>query len=185
MFSLSNDQKRKLLDLARRVVEKAARDGKRSSFPCEDESLSMLGAAFVTLHARGRLRGCIGHVEATMPLWDCVTDMAYAASTSDPRFMPVKPDEMDDLDLEISVLTPLEEVSDVESIEVGRHGLVMERGLNRGLLLPQVPTEQGWNREQFLGHTAMKAGLSPDAWRKKGTRLYSFEAIVFGEKELS
>ncbi len=143
MFSLSDEQKRTLLDLARRVVEQTARDrGRRPSIPCEDESLSTLGAAFVTLHKHGQLRGCIGQVEATMPLWNSVVDMAFSASQNDPRFPSVSESELSDLDYEISVLTPMEEVEDVETIEVGRHGLLIERGYHRGLLLPQVATEQ-------------------------------------------
>ena len=185
MFSLSDEQKRTLLDLARRVVEQTARDrGRRPSIPCEDESLSTLGAAFVTLHKHGRLRGCIGQVEATMPLWNSVVDMAFSASQNDPRFPSVSESELSELDYEISVLTPMEEVEDVETIEVGRHGLLIERGYHRGLLLPQVATEQRWDRDTFLQHTCIKAGLPPDAWNSPKAKLYSFEAIVFGEGDI-
>ena len=109
--------------------------------------------------------------------------MAWAASKNDPRFNEVEADELDDIDIEISVLSPLRKISDVKEITVGKHGIYIIRGGRRGTLLPQVAVEQGWNRETFLRHTCMKAGLPPDAYKDEGTDIYIYDAVVFGEKE--
>jgi AmmeMemoRadiSam system protein A len=139
------------------------------------------GGAFVTLHTRGDLRGCIGHIEATEPLGRVVVRCAVAACSSDPRFPPVAAGELDAIDVEISLLGPLERIDGPQEIVVGRDGLVVERGRQRGLLLPQVATEWGWDAETFLAHTCLKAGLPRGAW-KQGASLWRFEAEVFGER---
>lgn len=135
--------------------------------------------AFVTLKLEGRLRGCIGNIMGTDKLYRTVWDMAQAAAFRDARFNPVTPGEADKLEIEISVLGPVELCPDLNEIKVGRHGLIMQRGGKSGLLLPQVPVEWGWNREQFLQHTCRKAGLPSDVWSKAGTTVYWFEAEVF------
>jgi AmmeMemoRadiSam system protein B/AmmeMemoRadiSam system protein A len=140
--------------------------------------------AFVTLHRRGQLRGCIGYVRAVRPLREAVAEMAVQAAFHDPRFEPVTAGELDDIDIEISVLSPLEPVADASRIEVGRHGLVVQEGSRSGLLLPQVATEQGWDRETFLDHTCLKAGLPAGSWKRKGVVILSFTAEVFGEKAM-
>ncbi len=137
--------------------------------------------AFVTLHAHGELRGCIGHIEADRPLPDVVASCAVSAASSDPRFPPLTTSELPALEIEISVLGPLELVHDIDEIEVGRHGLLVESGWRRGLLLPQVAPEWGWDAPTFVAQTCRKAGLAPDAWPDSGARLYRFEAEVFGE----
>jgi len=137
--------------------------------------------AFVTLHVGGELRGCIGFPGATRPLDEVVGRCAIAAATEDPRFPPVGPEELPALDLEISVLTPIRPVEDLTQIEIGRDGLVAQDGSRRGLLLPQVATEQRWDRERFLAHTCIKAGLRPDAWRTTA-KISSFQAEVFSEQ---
>lgn len=142
--------------------------------------LARPGGAFVTLHKLGDLRGCIGHVEPTEPLGSVVPRCAVAACSSDPRFPPVTPAELAQIDLEISLLGPLEPIAGPDDILVGRHGLVVERGWQRGLLLPQVATEWEWSAEEFLAHTCQKAGLPRDAWQK-GATIWRFEAEVFGE----
>jgi len=142
--------------------------------------LARPAGAFVTLHKRGDLRGCIGHIEANEPIGTVVPRCAVAACSNDPRFSPVARDELDAIDIEISLLGPLEPIAGPDDIRVGRHGLVVERGWQRGLLLPQVATEWGWDAEAFLSHTCQKAGLPGDAWRK-GAKLWRFEAEVFGE----
>ncbi len=142
--------------------------------------LTQPGGAFVTLHNHGDLRGCIGHIEPTEPLGKVVTRCAVAACSSDPRFPPITPNELDQIDIEISLLGPLEPIAGPQDIEVGRHGLVVESGWQRGLLLPQVATEWSWNAEAFLAQTCHKAGLPRDAW-KHGVKLWRFEAEVFGE----
>jgi len=140
------------------------------------------GAAFVTLIASGRLRGCIGHLEAEDPLGRVIARCAVAAATSDPRFPALGAAELTVVAIELSLLGPLQSVSTPEEIEVGRHGVVVEMGWRRGLLLPQVAVEWQWDREVFLSQTCRKAGLANDAW-KRGARLWRFEAEVFGEQD--
>ena len=141
------------------------------------------GGGFVTLHARdGSLRGCIGHLEDDQPLGRIVSRCAVAAASDDPRFSMVGPDEVSMLQIELSLLGPLEPIAGPSEIEIGRHGLVVERAPFRGVLLPQVATEWGWDVETFLAHTCRKAGLPDDAW-KNGATLWRFEAEVFGEVE--
>ena len=134
--------------------------------------------AFVTLTLDGSLRGCIGTIEGTCPLIEAVLRNARAAACEDPRFAPVGPDEVDALELEISALTPLQPVAGPEDIDVGRHGVVLEYGPRRAVFLPQVATEQGWDRITMLGHLSLKAGLAPNAWQD-GARFQVFEAEVF------
>jgi AmmeMemoRadiSam system protein A len=124
------------------------------------------------------LRGCIGFIESPLPLYRAVIQAAIFAATRDTRFPPVEEKELSSLEFEISVLTPLREISNPRSIQVGKHGLVISRDGKRGLLLPQVPTENGWNRKVFLEQACLKAGLPPDSWQK-GARIHVFEAIVF------
>ena len=138
--------------------------------------------AFVTLHAHGALRGCIGHVEADRPLPDVVASCAVSAASSDPRFPPLTSSELPQLDIEISVMGPLEAVHSIGEIEVGRHGLLIERGWRRGVLLPQVAPEWGWDAATFVVQTCRKAGLPPTAWPDGGATLYRFEAEIFGEQ---
>jgi len=144
-----------------------------------DAHLEEKRGAFVTLTKQGVLRGCIGHIQGSRPLVETIREMARAAAFSDPRFPPVSKAELDQLELEISVLTPLRLVKDVEEIEVGIHGLYIECQGYAGLLLPQVATEYGWGREEFLAHTCMKAGLSSNCWRQPETRIYIFSADIF------
>lgn len=173
-----------LLALAREAISRRVSPGRRevARDPAADATFAQRtnAAAFVTLHRGGELRGCIGHLGTDQPLAQVIPRCAVAAATEDPRFAPVTGEELDRLDLEISVLTPLEPIRGPGDIEVGRHGLVVEQGWNRGLLLPQVATEWHWDAETFLAHTCRKAGLPMDAW-KHGARLFRFEAEVFGE----
>jgi len=145
---------------------------------CDCPAGARPGGAFVTLHEHGELRGCIGHVEDDAPLGRTVARCAIAAATEDPRFPPVTASELNDLDIELSLLGPLEPVGSIDEIEIGRHGLVAEMGWQRGLLLPQVATERQWDRTTFVEQTCRKAGLPRDAWLH-GATLYKFEAEVF------
>jgi AmmeMemoRadiSam system protein A len=139
------------------------------------------GAAFVTLLGDdGSLRGCIGHLDATQPLGRVIERCAVSASSQDPRFAAVESSEIDRLRIEVSLLGPMEPISSPAEIEIGRHGVVVERGRHRGLLLPQVAIEWQWDVPTFLAHTCRKAGLPDDAW-KDGATLWRFEAEVFGE----
>lgn len=176
---LTEEERRELLAIARRAASSYLRKGKvppeRPVFP----KLADPGAAFVTLTRGGRLRGCIGYTEATSPLYRTVQECVVAAATEDLRFPKVQPGEVDEIRIEISVLTPLTPIRP-EDIEVGVHGLMIRKGGRRGLLLPQVASEHGWDRQAFLSNTCRKAGLPPDEW-EKGADLYSFTAEVFGE----
>lgn len=136
---------------------------------------------FVTLTRQGRLRGCIGFLEAVKPLIEAVREMAVAAAFRDPRFPPLREEEFADLDIEISVLSPMRPIKDVEEIQVGRDGLYMEQGVCRGLLLPQVATQCGWDRDTFLSQTCCKAGLPPNAWKDPATRIFAFSADILHE----
>ena len=144
--------------------------------------LDRLSGAFVTLQAEQKLRGCIGYLEADRHLVDVVRRCAISAATDDPRFPPVTAEEFAGVELEISVLGPIEPVTDVSTIVIGRHGLLVQHDHRRGLLLPQVATEWAWNRETFLAQTCVKAGLPTNAWQH-GAEIFAFEAEVFGEAE--
>lgn len=176
---LSEEECRELLAIARRAATSFVREGKVPKEAPASPKLSAPGAAFVTLQLEGRLRGCIGYTEAAAPLYRTVQECAVAAATEDPRFPPVGPSEVDSLHIEISVLTPLVPALPDE-VEVGVHGLMVRKGGRRGLLLPQVATECGWDRQAFLSNACRKAGLPPDEWRR-GAELYFFTAEVFGE----
>jgi AmmeMemoRadiSam system protein A len=179
-FKLTGEDKEELLNIARRTVNEYVENGEVTKFKVESEVLKRKCGAFVTLKKKnGALRGCIGRIVTEDPLFLVVRDMAIAAASQDYRFSPVGPDEVGDIEIEISVLTPMQKVSSAKEVEVGRDGLMIRRGYNSGLLLPQVPVEQGWDRETFLEHTCYKAGLPPDAW--KSSELWKFQAIVFGE----
>jgi AmmeMemoRadiSam system protein A len=173
------DDQRRLLSLARRAIEARVRHEPPPA-PDRGGALESPHGAFVTIHCRGDLRGCLGRLDPDEPLADTVAQLAASATDSDPRFAPLRQDELDALEVEISVLTPEREVASVAEIEVGRHGLMIEQGSRRGLLLPQVATEYGWDRETFVSQTCLKAGLPGDAWRR-GARILVFEAQVFGE----
>jgi AmmeMemoRadiSam system protein A len=141
------------------------------------------GGAFVSIHRGGNLRGCIGHIEANEAIGQVVARCAVAACSRDPRFPSVTAAELAEIEIELSLLGPLEPITGADDIEIGTHGLVVEQGWRRGLLLPQVATEWNWDRETFLAHTCHKAGLPMDAW-KKDVKLWRFEAEVFGEEPL-
>ena len=181
-FTLTADDKKELLSLARRSVERYVRDGKLLEYATENPNLKAPRGAFVTLTEGGSLRGCIGFTESKFPLYETVMQVAIYAATEDPRFRPVNQAELKRLEYEVSVLTPPTRVENPALIEVGRHGLVVAKGGKRGLLLPQVATENRWSREELLRQTCLKAGLPADAWRQ-GAEIFSFEAIVFREEK--
>lgn len=181
-FTLTEPEKSELLALARKSVESAVRDHKiYDDTPSKFEALTRDRGAFVTLKERGDLRGCIGYITPTKPLALTVRDVAAAAAIQDRRFHPVAPAELTQLQYEISVLSPIRRVLDPKQIEVGKHGLIMKKGDSLGLLLPQVPVEQHWNRTEFLEQTCVKAGLAPNAWKDPDTDIFAFTALVFGE----
>ncbi len=175
----TDEQKRALVSVAREAVRAAARGVK--SPPPPAGAFPPASGAFVTLKRGGRLRGCIGTLQCRRPLAEEVARVAVSAAREDPRFEPLAAAELDGLDVEVSILGPLEPIDpfDPSAIEIGRHGLVVEQGHRRGLLLPQVATEWGWDRETFLAQTCVKAGLAPDAWRE-GATVHRFAGEVFG-----
>ncbi len=180
VISLDEGERRALLDLARTAIEARLTGRPVPSVPALGLETPVPSGVFVTLRLHDRLRGCIGAIDTTDPLPELVTRVAADAATEDPRFPPLPADALAEVQLEISVLGPLEPVRDPAGIEVGRHGLVVEQGERRGLLLPQVRTEWGWDRDTFLAQTCRKAGLASDAWQR-GAILYRFEALVFAE----
>ncbi len=178
---LSNQQQQKLLDIARRSIIAYLENKPMPEFDINDELLESPGAAFVTINKNHQLRGCIGYTEPIMPLYKTISTCAVKAASEDPRFQPLTKEEYPAISIEISVLTPLQEIKDVSKIEVGRHGLMLQKGYNRGLLLPQVAVDYGWDRTQFLNATCRKAGMAPVCW-KENCDIYVFSAEVFGEE---
>ena len=181
---LQPELQRKLLQMARETIETYVRTREKPVFSVQEPELQYKAGAFVTIKAHGRLRGCIVQVEGIHPLHETIVEMAVAASTQDPRFSPMKENELASMHLEISVMTPLRKIHDSEEIQVGMHGILMRRGFRSGLLLPQVATEHQWDRTTFLEHTCMKAGLAPNDWKDPGTDIYVFSAQVFDERLL-
>lgn len=179
-LDLTQEEKRELLALARLAIETYLATGKIPAYQPTSPRLETKSGAFVTLKQNHQLRGCIGFAEPLFPLWETVAQAAVLAATEDPRFPPLRKSELPGLQIEISVLGPLQPVSDVSEIKVGRHGLVIKEGQRSGLLLPQVATELGWDRQTFLREVCRKAGLPDNAW-KNSKGLFKFEAIVFQE----
>ncbi len=182
-FSLSEEEKRILLKVARESIREHL-TGIRGNYPEATENLMTKCGAFVTLHKHGNLRGCIGYVIPIKSLYETVKEMAVSSAFQDPRFPPLRKDEFDLIDIEISALSPLRRIDNINEIKVGTHGILIKRGHMSGLLLPQVATEQGWNLETFLTNTCYKAGLRGDCWKEKDTQIEIFSAIVFSEREL-
>lgn len=157
-------------------------EGRDISFPIPCPHLAEPRGVFTTIYSSGKLRGCVGFPVASLPLFKAVAETARAAASEDPRFAPVSLAEARTLHISISILSPLSSITPSE-IEIGRHGLVISDGPRRGLLLPQVPVEHGWDRNTFLEQTCLKAGLPPDAWRT-GAHIEAFTAEVFGDYDV-
>jgi AmmeMemoRadiSam system protein A len=183
-FQLSEADKMELLAISRKTLDKYLRSGEIPDIN-EDHLLDNLKAdcgAFVTLHKDEKLRGCVGCLTGDLPLYKIVQEMSISAATRDHRFIPVKAAEISSIDIEISVLSPLKKIEDISEIELGTHGILIEKDYHRGVFLPQVATETGWNKEQFLGHCSSdKAGLDWNGW--ESANIYIFTATIFGEKE--
>jgi AmmeMemoRadiSam system protein A len=180
MSSLGNREKQLLLDLARRsLIVAVERRDSLDSLP-QDPQIGESFGAFVTLRKRGRLRGCIGQIGSGQSLIEVVAHCAKSAALQDPRFEPVRADELREIEIELSVLSPLEEIAP-DRIEVGKHGLMVSSGPTRGVLLPQVAIECHWQAGRFLEETCVKAGLEREAWREAETKIHGFTAEVFSE----
>jgi AmmeMemoRadiSam system protein A len=182
---LNVPQRKQLLTLARESIA-AVFAGQRPELTADafDDELRRRAGAFVTLTHNDELRGCIGSIEPVAPLYVAVSQSAISAAFRDPRFHPLRSEELPRIHVEISVMGPIKHVAEIEEIMVGRDGLIIRRGGYAGLLLPQVATEYGWDREIFLQQTCYKAGLPRNSWREAGTSIEKFAAEVFGEKEL-
>jgi len=174
------DDRRRLLAIARRALEARVRREYEPALETQRGALDIQCGAFVSIHCERELRGCLGRLGDDWPIARVVAHLGRAVADSDPRFAPVTIEDLETLSIEVSALSPEREVHSVQDIEIGRHGLIIERRHRRGLLLPQVATEHGWNVETFLEHTCLKAGLPPDAWTHDA-RILIFEAEVFGE----
>jgi AmmeMemoRadiSam system protein B/AmmeMemoRadiSam system protein A len=177
-FALTAEEKGELLKLARQAINEFIRQNKVVEYKTQNMNFLSSKGAFVTLKEKGLLRGCIGYIEPVYPLYQTVIQTAILAACRDPRFPLVSVEELNDLEIEISVLTPLKKIDSPKVVEVGKHGLVISQGDKKGLLLPQVAVENHWSRETFLNEACLKAGLPIDAW-KSGADIYIFEAIVF------
>lgn len=180
---LNAKEKQALLAIAREAVIQAVLTGKEYIEPREEKALNQRNGCFVTIKQNGKLRGCIGNFQSELPLFREVAHMALASATRDPRFYPMKEVDLDNFSIEISVLSPLHKVDSCDEIEVGRHGIYIEKGFYRGVLLPQVASEHGWDHQTFLKQTCLKAGLPTNAWEADDAEIYVFSAQVFGEND--
>ncbi len=183
-MKLSPETKQRLLHAARKAITAAARGDQRPALSAQDwpEEAREECGAFVTLTRKGLLRGCIGLMESVWPLPETVARMAAAAATEDPRFPAARPEEVETLGIEISVLSPLRRVATPEAIHLGQDGVLVKKGARTGVFLPQVARETGWTRERFLNELcASKAGLPENAWQDPNTELYTFQAEIFND----
>ena len=175
---MSAKEKKLLLEIAREAIISYVQNGSVPEREVKHPALLVKQGCFVCIKINGMLRGCIGNFISDKPLYQLVQEMAVSAATRDPRFYPMKRDDLKDFDLEISVISPLHKISSIEEIEVGVHGLYLEKNFSRGVLLPQVAVEYGWDRGTFLAQTSLKAGLEKDDWQE-GADIYTFSALVF------
>ncbi|MFW6139811.1 MAG: AmmeMemoRadiSam system protein A [Acidobacteriota bacterium] len=181
---LNKDQQRFLLKLARDAISYYLNKGEHIQIETDEGGLKEKRGAFVTLKQNGELRGCIGYPAPYLPLYKTIIEASIMATTKDPRFLPVQREELTDVEIEISVLSAPKKIKDISEIKVGKHGIIVSKGVNSGLLLPQVPLEWGWDLETYLKHGCLKAGLDEEAF-KKGAKVEVFTAQVFSEKEFN
>ncbi len=182
-MDLSDKEKEDLMYIAKESIRCAVIAEEIPDFQIESKILKENRGAFVTITKKGELRGCIGYTLPIDSLYKVVSEVAKSAALHDPRFSALSEDELDTIDVDISVLSPLEEIKDISEIEVGKHGLLIEKGGFKGLLLPQVPIEYNWDRTKFLEQTCCKAGLNKNAWKEPDTVIKKFSAEVFGDKK--
>ena len=179
---LNKQQKNKLLKIARNSITEYLTNKTTSKLTEDDPLLNTEMGAFVTLRADEELRGCIGNITGSLPLSQTIRDMAIAAATEDPRFYPVKINELKEIKIEISVLSPLRKITDINEIVMGKHGVLVKSGFQSGVYLPQIAVETGWNKEEFMNSLCgSKAGINVDAWKKGKCEIYIFTAEVFSE----
>ena len=179
---LSENESKILLAIARDTIVNLVNKQDYHPEPREEKSLNERSGCFVTIKQAGELRGCIGSFQTERPLFQEVAAIAAASATKDPRFHPLEKTELDNFSLEISVLSPLQQLEDLEEIEIGVHGIYLEKNFSRGVLLPQVATEHNWDRTTFLQQTCVKAGLKINAWQGQDAEIYIFSAQIIKEK---
>ena len=179
---ISENEATVLLNIARDTIVHLVNKQDYRPVPREEKALNERSGCFVTIKQDGALRGCIGSFQSERPLFQEVSGMAAAAASKDPRFHPLEVAELDNFSLEISILSPLHKIEEIEEIEVGTHGIYLERNFSRGVLLPQVASEQNWDRTTFLQQTCLKAGLPKNAWQSHDTEIYIFSAQIIKEK---
>jgi len=178
---LNAKEQKILLNIARQAIIDQIQTGRYEVEPREEKSLNSRSGCFVSIKQNGKLRGCIGNFQSELPLFSEVAEMAVSSATKDPRFYPMLVEDLKDFMLEISVLSPLEKIEETDEIEVGKHGIYLEKSFHRGVLLPQVAAEHGWDRKTFLMQTCIKAGLPTDAWQTEDAEIYIFSAQIFSE----
>jgi len=179
--ALTDKVKSALVKLARSSIECSVKGEDLPDQKFGEKIFNEKRGGFVTLKKKGNLRGCIGYVEPLFPLYETILRVARSAALEDPRFPSVTVNELKEIKIEISVLTPMREIKDIKEIEIGKHGIMIKKGFYQGLLLPQVATEYNWNRKTFLQHTCMKAGLDSNAWEDNDTTILIFSGEVFEE----
>jgi len=183
---LSEKGKKEILKLAKLAIQSIFKKELIAELTKQKRVVKNLGlrnGVFVTITKRGELRGCIGYILPVREFEELVVDAAVSAAMRDPRFDPLTEDEVGEIEIEVSVLSEPKRIENVSEVEVGKHGLIVRRGPFQGLLLPQVATEYNWDKLTFIRQTCIKAGLSPDEWKKEGTEIYTFTAEVFSENE--
>lgn len=180
--TFDHNEKKTLLRLARQAIETYLKEGENKTFYTDNSKFIKKKGVFVTLHKHGELRGCIGYPLPIKILYEAVIDNAVSAATRDPRFPALTLKELDEIDIEISILSVPKKVSSVDDVVIGRDGIIITSGFHRGLLLPQVPVEQGWDLKQYISFGCMKAGLPKDEWERE-VQIETFQGEVFGEKE--
>ena len=180
-IELNTHEQEVLLAIARQAIIQGVKNGQEYIEPREERALNQRNGCFVTIKQNGQLRGCIGNFQSELPLFKEVAQMAQASASKDPRFYPLKEQDLENISLEISVLTPLQKIETIDDIEIGKHGIYIEKSFYRGVLLPQVAVEHDWDRQTFLKQTCLKAGLPPEAWTADDADIYIFSAQVFGD----
>ncbi len=183
---MDEEDKKVLLAIARESIKSAITNtsNEQSHIEITRPELNEKSGAFVTLRTHGKLRGCIGRMVSDIPLYELVSEMAVSAAKEDPRFGQIKPSDLEDLEIDISALSPLQKIDDPLDFELGRHGIYIKKGSSNGCFLPQVATETGWTKEEFLSKCcSMKAKLSPDAWKNKNVDVYIFTSEIISEKD--
>jgi AmmeMemoRadiSam system protein A len=180
-FTLTNEEKKILLESARETIT-AKLTGREGLYAPVTKALEAKCGAFVTLHKHGQLRGCIGNLVGVKPLYITIRGMALSSAFEDPRFMPLSQKELEEIDIEISVLSPMTQIKSIDDIKIGEHGIFIKNGFRTATFLPQVAVQQNWGIKELMENVCLKAGMGKDSWKEPDTEILVYSAIVFGEK---